>query len=314
MYLLKYIYKIKTKLSFDNLKLRVKLNLVLVLIFILTVASCASLLSHVLEKRAEQEVKNKAFLAIEMMGSVRNYTSEQIQPELNDRLTVETNFLPQTVPAYSAREVFERLKENSDYRDFSYKEATLNPTNLKDKADKFEAGIVNKFRNNEQLKQITGFQLRGNKKLYYVARPLKVDKISCLQCHSLPETAPKSLINTYGDSNGFNWRLNEIVAAQMVSVPASEIFSVTNRLQWSIVGIVAFCFAIAVMTINIFLINSIIRPLKKISDLSNEVSKGNSTAEYSHFALDEIGILVKALNRMRASLEMAMEKLERNSS
>ena len=295
---------------FPDLKLGSKLNLILVLIFLSTIISCGSLLSHILEKKVEQEVVSKALLAIETMNSVRDYTSSQIQPELLERLATEVAFLPETVPAYSAREVFESLRQNFDYQDFSYKEATLNPTNLRDKADEFETTIVEQFRRDRSLKQITGFRYLSDRDFYYVARPLVVDKVSCLQCHSLPENAPRSLINTYGDRHGFNWQLNEIVATQMVSVPATQVLNAANQLQWSIMSIIALFFLIAIAAINAFMRLSIIRPIQKMSHLSTQISTGNLDTEFTHHSRDEIGILAKALNRMKVSLQMAMQMIE----
>jgi HAMP domain-containing protein len=295
---------------FQNLKLGAKLNLILMLIFLSTILSCGSILSHVLEVKVEQEVADQAFLAIETMNSVRNYTSIQISPELSSRLETEIAFLPETVPAYSAREVFENLRENSDYQDFYYKEATLNPTNLRDKADDFEASLIQQFKQDKELQQLVGFRNINAQSFYYVARPLAVEKASCLQCHSLPEYAPPSLINTYGDRNGFNWQLNEIVASQMMLIPANKVFVAANKLQLSIVGILALFLLIAIATINIFMRFAIVQPLQKMSNLSTKVSTGNLNAEFVHTHNDEIGILAKALNRMKVSLQMAMQMIE----
>ena len=299
---------------FQVLKLGAKLNLILAIIFLCTIASCGSLLSHILEKEVEQDVANKALLAMETMNAVRDYTSNQIQPELSNRLTTEVAFLPETVPAYSAREVFENLRKNPQYQDFSYKEATLNPTNLRDKADRFETKVVQKFRQNNSLKQLTGFRSVSNQNFYYVARPLSVDRISCLQCHSTPENAPQSLINTYGDRNGFNWQLNEIVAAQMVLVPATQVFAAANKLKWSIVGVIVLFFLIAIAAINVFMRFSIVKPIQRMSSLSTQVSKGNLNAEFTHDSKDEIGVLAKALNRMKVSLQMAMQMIEESQN
>ena len=295
---------------FQNLKLGAKLNLILALIFLVTITSCGLILSYILEIRAEKEVAGKAFLAIETMNSVRNYTSNQIKPELSYRLETEVAFLPETVPAYSAREVFEDLRRNSSYQDFYYKEATLNPTNLRDKADEFEAKIIEKFRQNENSQQLSGFRNINDQNFYYVARPLAVEKSSCLQCHSTPEQAPRSLINTYGDRNGFNWQLNEIVSAQMVSVPASKVFSAAKRLRWSIMSIIILFFLFAIAAINLFMRFAIVLPIQNMSRLSTKVSTGNLNTNFTHDSNDEIGVLAKALNRMKVSLQMAMQMIE----
>ena len=43
----------------------------------------------------------------------------------------------------------------------------------------------------------------------------------CLECHSQPEAAPKALIKHYGAQNGFGWNLDEVIGAQIISIPTS---------------------------------------------------------------------------------------------
>ena len=68
-----------------------------------------------------------------MMSSaetMRSYTSKQIDPLLSPQLRRVQDFIPQTVPAYSATWVFGDLREtHPTYAAYTYKEATLNPTN-----------------------------------------------------------------------------------------------------------------------------------------------------------------------------------------
>ena len=45
--------------------------------------------------------------------------------------------------------------------------------------------------------------------------------MSCLTCHSTPDKAPPEMIKLYGTANGFGWKLDEIIGAQVVSVPMS---------------------------------------------------------------------------------------------
>jgi hypothetical protein len=42
---------------------------------------------------------------------------------------------------------------------------------------------------------------------------------ACLTCHSTAAAAPAALIQTYGSANGFGWKLNETIGAQILSVP-----------------------------------------------------------------------------------------------
>jgi hypothetical protein len=83
---------------------------------------------------------------------------------------------------------------NKEYKEFLYKDALLNPTNLRDKTDDFEEKIVERFRKESGLKEISGFRNLFGKQVFYSTHPIIITKQSCLRCHSTPEAAPKSQI------------------------------------------------------------------------------------------------------------------------
>lgn len=294
---------------FYNLKLGRKLNIILFGIILLIVIINSLILSIILQKSVEQEIATKATILIETMSSVRDYTRLKISPELSPVMDSGDRFLPQTVPGYSAREVFENLRTRADYKEFFYKEATLNPTNLRDKADKFEAEVVEQFRKNTALKEKTGFRTFPGGEVFYVARPLAVKEQSCLRCHSTPSAAPKSQLTMYGDENGFGWQLNEIVGAQIVSVPASSVFNEAQHLKLNVIGLLCLGFLIAVVVINIFLKQSIVKPLTNMAQWAKQMSTGNASTTFDHKSQDEIGILASSLKRLKVSVDMALNLL-----
>ncbi len=89
----------------------------------------------------------------------------------------------------------------------------------------------------------------GNE-VFYTARPLVVSQSSCLQCHSFPEVAPKTMIEQYGQDNGFGWHLNQIVGAQIVYVPANTIIQKAHQSSALIVGIASLVFILAIYVVN----------------------------------------------------------------
>ncbi|HEY9697485.1 MAG TPA: DUF3365 domain-containing protein [Trichocoleus sp.] len=293
-----------------NLKLRQKFTVFLSLILLVGLSLSGVALSAVLRENAKNDIANTAQMMMETMTSVRAYTDTQVNPQLVDKL--DTEFLPQSVPAYSAREVFEILRKNPDYRDFFYKEATLNPTNLRDKVDSFEEKLVNRFRNEKDLKELRGFRSMSGGDVFYIARPLAIQKQSCLQCHSTVEAAPKSMIDRYGTENGFGWQLNEIVSAKIVSVPASKVLEKAYHSSFLVIGIVSLLFIIIIALVNILLNRHVIRPLKRLTAVAEEISMGHVDAEFGKLPNDEIGTLGKAFKRMQLSLAMAMKRLSRS--
>lgn len=295
--------------NLEKLKISRRFTILLLFIFAWGVIASGIALATVLERHAESEITSKAFVLIETMRSVRDYTNAEVRSELSERL--DSEFLPQALPTYTAREVFEKLRANKAYREFFYKEATLNPTNLRDKADSFEAGIINRFRTETNLKELTGFRSLPGGEFFYIARPNAISKASCLECHSTPDVAPKSMIKRYGTEHGFGWKLNEIVGAQILSVPTHTLFQSTHQSFVLVMGIVVGVFATAILIVNFCLKRYIIRPLKLMAQIAEAVSTGDTNARFERLANDEVGNLAASFMRMKTSLEVAMKRLEK---
>ncbi len=218
-------------------------------------------------------------------------------------------FNPQSVPAYAATENFNYLREK--YPEYSYKEATLNPTNPRDRTTDWEADIVNNFRNNEKLTEMHGRRSTAAGEALYLARPIKITVASCLDCHSTPDKAPPAMIKLYGPANGFDWKLNETVGAQLVQVPMSLPVSMANRafstLLTSLIGV----FLLTLVILNVVLYVTVIKPVGKLSLMADEVSSGKlDVEEFPVKGTDEISVLAKSFNRMQRSLIRALKMLD----
>ena len=303
---------------FVHLKLGTKFNLLLLLVFVVGISLSGVVLASVLQQRAQAEVSSQALLLMETANSVRNYTQGRVQPLLSPLLETESTFISEAIPTFSVREVVEGLRQQEEYRNFFYKDAALNPTNLRDQADEFEAKLVERFQREPQIKEVSGFRNFDAGKVFYVARPFVITDQQCLQCHSTPAAAPKSLLATYGTQNGFGWQLNQIVAAQIISVPAEDIFNSARHAFILAIAVVITVFAVVVVLINFLLKQAVIIRIKKISSVAHAVSMGKTDApHFEEKSSDEIGALATAFNRMKSSLEIAMNLLrqqkEKNS-
>ena len=264
-----------------KLKLGVKFTLILGFIFIMGTGLSYTVLTHMQELAAQKIVKEQAVLLMDNMSALRDFHSTQVSPLIKPSLENSSEFIPEVIPSYTVRQVFEELRQKEEYVNYLYKDATLNPTNLRDKADGFEAELVENFRQDSELKELYGFRPLEQEKLFYVARPLKIVKANCLVCHDTPERAPASLIKTYGSENGFGWKLNEIIGAQTIYVPASEIFALARKN--GLVAIVTFTviFTLVLLVINSLLKRTVVEPLKPMASLAQQmvVREDSSTSE-----------------------------------
>jgi HAMP domain-containing protein len=289
------------------MKLVVKFNLVFIIVFSLGFAAAGFVTYDLLQRNAKEEILQNARLIMESALASRGYTAGQIAPLLQTQMKYD--FLPQTVPAYGATEQFNTL--HAKFPDFSYKEATLNPTNLRDRASDWEADVVNRFRADNGQKEITGERETTTGRSLFMARPIQITNGACLVCHSTVDVAPKTMLDKYGTANGFGWKLNEVIGAQVVSVPMTlPIARADAAFRTFMISLAAIFVAIFVV-LNLMLMFIVVNPVRKLASVADEVSLGKiDTAEFNVKGRDEIAVLAQSFNRMKKSLAQALRMLD----
>ena len=289
------------------MKLIWKFNLVLLAIFVLGFAIFGIVSYAVLHSNAREEILDNARVMMESALSSRSYTDAQIKPLLETQLKYA--FLPQSVPDYAATEHFNELRKK--YPGYNYKEATLNPTNPRDRAVEWEAELVNQFRNDAAKVELVGRRDTPTGEVLFLAHPIVIKDGACLACHSTVAAAPKTMVELYGQANGFGWKLNEIVGAQIVSVPSAVAVQRANRTFRWVMLLYTVVFVLIIALLNVMLHLMVIQRVKHLSHLADEVSLGHlEAAEFTTKSKDEIGVLTGALSRMNKSLVQAIKMLE----
>ncbi|MBS0378233.1 MAG: DUF3365 domain-containing protein [Proteobacteria bacterium] len=288
------------------MNLLVRINLALTAAFSLSAVAVGWATATMLEDNAKQQAMHEAGLMMDSALSMRAYTSEEIVPLLNGQMAHE--FLPQSVPSYAATQNFFKLREH--HPDYTYREATLNPTNPRDHAMDWEADIVQKFRNDPRTAEIVGERETPMGRSLYLARPIHAEP-RCLECHSVPAAAPTTMITRYGSNNGFGWEPNEIVGVQLVSVPLSLATANAQRVTRSVMTALVAILAVALVIVNVVLYFAVVRPVRHIARLADQVSLGDTSAgEFPAGGSSELRDLARSFNRMRTSLAKAIRMLE----
>jgi protein-histidine pros-kinase len=289
------------------MKLWLKFNLVFLVAFVISLAATGMISYKILQQNAREEVLHTAGIIMQGAMAVRSYTIDELRPLL--KAGNPHKFLPQTVPAYAATTNVARLRKH--YPEYTYKEATLNPTNPSSRATEWEAGMVEFFRNNDQKKQIVGEHMTATGQKLYMARPIRVKNEACLSCHGKVSDAPKAMLARYGESNGFGWKLNEVVGAQIVSVPMEVALARAQKTLTTFLLSTGAVLLFIVALLNILLYRIVIRPVRKMSTIAHEVSMGKmDMPEYELDGKDEVASLSRSFNRMRRSLVNAMKMID----
>lgn len=289
------------------MKLIVKFNLVFLLIFALGLAGASYVSRDLLLRNARDEVLQNARIMMESALAARAYTSGQVRPLLETQM--KYTFLPQSVPAYAATEQFNEVRKK--FPNYFYKEAVLNPTNPRSRATDWEADIVNQFRQSPERAELIGERDTPAGRTLHLARPIQIKSPACLPCHSTVEAAPKTMIDLYGPANGFGWKLNEVVGAQIVSIPLTLPVARADETFKVFMTSLSVIFGLIFVALNLMLYFMVIRPVTRLSQIADEVSLGkNDAPEFDARGKDEIATLAGSFNRMRRSLAQAMKMLE----
>jgi len=290
-----------------SMKLLAKFNLILLVLFGAGGLIIFQLANQFLINNARREVMQEAELMMASARSVRDYTADDLKALLEQNPQHKTKFLPETVPAFAAINTFNRIRQK--YPDYSYREASLNPTNPEDHATDWEADVIAYLRDHSGQREVSGERETPTGPAIYLAAPIQADQ-TCMECHSRPAAAPAAMVNSYGSDRGFGWKTGSIVAAQIVSVPLALPLRVAKQASELLLVylVIALLAAIAALDAGVYFI--VIRPLRLVSDAADRASKGESApAPLPVKGNDEIAAMTASFNRMQVSLAKAMKLL-----
>lgn len=254
------------------MSLRLKFNLVLAGVLLLAALGAGWYVDRFLQKAAIEEVEHNSQIMMHAALAIRDYTTEMIKPHLD--VTLLEKFLPQTVPAFAATETLRRLQNR--FPGYEYKEAVLNPSNLRDRATEWEQRIIEDFRSGKTSAktEVVGQVGEGMYRSMYVARPITIKQAQCLACHGAVAAAPASMLAVYGDKHGFGWKMDETVGIQVVKVPMYYPLEKARQTFMTVMGALGASFALLFVVLNLSLSSLVIEPMarlnRKLEDLATK--------------------------------------------
>jgi protein-histidine pros-kinase len=247
----------------------------------------------------------KAHVLLTTALSVRAYTVEEVAT-LVAELGNEKEFHPQMVPSYAAQTTMKGLQQ--EFPEYSYRESSLNPTNVADRASDWEVGLIRAFRQDGNVSELSGEVGSGKDTRFYVSRPIRLSNPACLECHTTPENAPKTMVAKYGAGNGFNWNMGDIVGVQIVEVP---VLPTRQKALNGVLITVGSLTCVFVLTAAIFLLllrRYVTSPLSSITRIAQSLSLDREplAPDGSSHLDGQFADLERAITRLKTSLDQAM--------
>ncbi|GAA5159569.1 DUF3365 domain-containing protein [Viridibacterium curvum] len=297
------------------MRIETRFGLIIAFCFLLGV-SIAGYISYALESRqVREEVTQKAQVLLETALAVRGYTVDEIAPVVKEADAHNgANFRPQQVPSYAAQNAMRRLSKQ--FPDYNYRETSLNPTNINDRASDWEVGLIRAFQSDSELKELTGQRGNGDSESFYVTRPIRLTNPACLECHSTIDAAPKAMVAKYGGAGGFGWRLNDVVGIQVVEVPVAPARAKAINSFLVTIGSLTCVFILTAAIFLLLLRRHVTRPLEALTRSARDLSLSSDAADPASQSLNEEGgqfsDLHAAIFRLKASVDGAVDAIRRH--
>lgn len=282
----------------------IRLVLIPIFVIVLIIGSGGAylMLRHAATVRAAETAR----LVLNTATSIRAYTQNHVLPDVSKAPT--STFYETSVPAFAAQTVYKSVQEMNPA--YSYREPALNPTNPNDRPTAVEVELINRFRAEPKLDELTGIREGDGGSVFYLARPIRITNPDCLVCHSTPDKAPPAMIAKYGASNGFGWQLNETIGIQTLTVPIAEQLKGSVELAISLAAGLLLVFVVTYFALTYTLQMALVRPLRDLAIAADAASVTTSDrATVMPSGTKEIQDLGEAIQRLRTSLIKALRRL-----
>jgi protein-histidine pros-kinase len=235
---------------------RTRLNVYLAITFVVVFCVSSAVLYRSLIDSALTQAHRQSTLQMEMALAVRKYTLDEIGPVLP---AYGEKFHPQSVPGYAAVRTMAVLQQA--HPQYQYQEVALNPTNRANLAQGWQVDVIKGFNADPSLKEWSRVEETSAGPVLQVARPVR-PQAACLRCHGSPADAPAGLLRHYGAAHGFNWKVGEAVAAQIVTVPTGTELAHAELAWWRHVGASLLVFGALFVVLNRVLARTVIEPME----------------------------------------------------
>jgi HAMP domain-containing protein len=265
--------------------------------------------SYMLSRQnALADAKSKGEMLFNYIEATAKFFGRYQRPRIDELMTDKDKFIPELMSRFAVtRMQYDLFAETQ--KGYQFKQATVDPLWPDNKADAEELKIIKYFASNPNIKNKEGIIERGGEQFFYTAKAVRIDQDFCLDCHGLPDTAPKDQQDIYGTDHGYNWKLKDTVGASMVYVSISQALATAQQSALKIFFIGIGCLLVTIICIWVFLDRGVVGPIIRLSETAKNISIGKNLCDSAHSdTKDEIGVLANSIDRLRISVNKLLKK------
>jgi len=290
------------------MSIRIRFIIAIGVLSLLATVAISVVSYHFSVSSAMSEAQEKGQLVFDYLHASRLYFKKTQRPLIRQYLP-RGHFVPELISGFTlTRGVWDEFKKKN--KEYAFKQATIDPLQPENKADKHDMVIINYFRKHKDLKQTKGTMTKNGEPYFYFAKPIKVNN-SCLHCHGDPANAPRAITERYGSENGYNWNINTIASAYIVYIPLKEALTKAKQSAVRLIAIGIVGMLIVMLFLWVFFSGFVVNPIYELEKRATEISLGkNLSTPIAITSNDEIGTLAKAVDRLRISVERMLQRFQ----
>ncbi|WP_300156860.1 DUF3365 domain-containing protein [Solidesulfovibrio sp.] len=224
----------------------------------------AVIISMNLRNQLVTDTEHKASLVLSQAEAVQAYVRQVLRPSMYHLLPPDAFLLEAMSTSFVTRRVMSDFNIQGDQ--YRYRRVAIGSRNPDYEADAFERALMERFEKDPELTRVEEITERGGEEVFVAARPVRLDA-SCLHCHGDPETAPRELIERYGDKRGF-WRHDgELVGVDAVTMPVAGALGQIKGATISFMGLFALGLGVFYLTMQVFFDRLVVVNLRRVTEV-----------------------------------------------
>jgi len=295
---------------FKNMSIRKRVFVILALVYFLSMGIVVGGGYVLLNEDTRREAADKTELFLRTMNANQKYMAKYVRPQLKEILAEtddDIHFPEASVGAVMQGRTAQIL--NNAYPEYLLKISSPNPLNPDNLSTPFEESLIAGFDNGD-YEEWEGFTEIDGESFYASAIPVEARR-GCIWCHDTPEVAHPDQVEEYGSTAGYGYKEGDIVGTRICYVSTQKIVELTWKKLGFLSGAVSLLFLLALIVIDLIINRSVVKPIENIVDIAGDISRGKMDRSFEVDTNDEIKSLADAFNRMKVSLEKAMDILRK---
>ncbi len=230
--------------------------IVFIILFLILIYFFYQKANDIVIKNSEKSIEELLLNYNSIRDYVSNFQKEEIYKLQKDGTISHDYFNPillsSTFSAKMVNQIYNEKRLTKGLDPIEIKFASSHPRNPLNQATLLETKLLEQFNKNKIIKYSQRIVKDGKPYLMYAVATKRTTE-TCMKCHSNPQSAPKGLVDIYGDKNGFWEKQGDMRAVLVTIYPLEEEIESVNKTLYLVYFVTFVVFSILLFIVYVFM-------------------------------------------------------------